>query len=64
MKESSPGIRNLVFDKGHGGVHKRVGGEGGGVGRVGGGGVGLNCHSRNPIMLSGKVVAIFRIVLC
>ena len=56
MKESSPGIRNLVFDKGHGGVHKRVGGEGGGVGRVGGGGVGLNCHSRNPIMLSGKVV--------
>ena len=56
MKESSPGIQSLVFDKGRGGVRKRVGGEGGGVGRVGGGGVGINCHSRNPIMLSGKVV--------
>ena len=56
MNENSPGIRSLVFDKGRDGVRKRVGEEGGSVGRVGGGGVGPNCHSRNPIMLSGKVV--------
>ena len=55
MKESSPGIRNLVFDKGCSGAREGVGEGGGGVGRVGSVRVGPNCLSRNPKMLSGKI---------